>query len=324
MLKFIIKRILQMIPLVFGITFISFFIINLAPGDYLTSLKMNPQISPETIEQLKKTYGLDKPLIVQYFQWLWNAIQFNFGYSFSYNVPVIDLIKDRVPNTLFLSITSALIAWGLAIPLGIISALYQNRFLDKFIQLSAFTFMSIPNFFLAFLFLFVAVKTGIFPTGGATSPNYEALSFWEKILDRLWHVSLPALVLAIGSVAGLVRLMRSAMIEALNSEYVKFAIARGIPKRKIIFKYALRNAINPFITLLGFEIANLLSGSALVEIIVNWPGMGKLMLDAVLSQDLYLVMGGLYIGAIMLIIGNLIADILLAKVDPQIRKKFFG
>ena len=324
MFQFILKRLLQMIPLVFGITFISFFIINLAPGDYLTSLKMNPQISPETIEQLKKTYGLDKPLIVQYFQWLWNALQFNFGYSFSYNVPVIDLIKDRVPNTLFLSITSALIAWGLAIPLGIISAIYQNKFIDKIIQLSSFTFMSIPNFFLAFLFLFIAVKTGIFPTGGTTSPNYEALSPIEKFIDRLWHVSLPALVLAIGSLAGLVRLMRSAMIEALNSEYVKFAIARGIPRKKIIFKYALRNAINPFITLLGFEIASLLSGSALVEIIVNWAGMGKLMLDAVLSQDLYLVMGGLYIGAIMLIIGNLIADILLAKVDPQIRKKFFG
>lgn len=324
MFQFIIKRLLQMIPLVFGITFISFFIINLAPGDYLTSLKMNPQISPETIEQLKKTYGLDKPLIVQYFQWLWNALQFNFGYSFSYNVPVIDLIKDRVPNTLFLSITSGLLAWGLAVPLGIISAIYQNKFIDKIIQLSSFTFMSLPNFFLAFLFLFIAVKTGIFPTGGATSPNYEALSPVEKIIDRLWHVSLPAIVLAVGSLAGLVRLMRSAMIEALNSEYVKFAVARGIPRSKIIFKYALRNAINPFITLLGFEIANLLSGSALVEIIVNWPGMGKLMLDAVLSQDLYVVMGGLYIGAIMLIIGNLIADILLAKVDPQIRKKFFG
>ena len=324
MLLFILKRLLQMIPLVFGITFISFFIINLAPGDYLTALKMNPQISPETIEQLKKTYGLDQPLIVQYFQWLLNALKFNFGYSFSYNVPVIDLIKDRVPNTLFLSITSAVLAWSLAIPLGILSAIYQNRFLDKVIQLSSFTFMSIPNFFLAFLFLFIAVKTGIFPTGGATSPNYEALSPLEKVVDRLLHVSLPAFVLAIGSSAGLVRLMRSAMIEALNSEYVKFAIARGIPRKKIIFKYALKNAINPFITLLGFEIASLLSGAALVEIIVNWPGMGKLMLDAVLSQDLYVVMGGLYIGAIMLIIGNLIADILLAKVDPQIRKKFFG
>ncbi len=310
-----------MIPLLLGITFISFVVINLAPGDYLSSLKLNPQISPETIERLKQAYGLDKPLIVQYFQWLWNALQFNLGYSFTYNVPVIELIKERVPNTLFLSITSGILAWGLAVPLGILAALYPNRWIDKFIQLFSFTFMSIPNFFLAFLFLFIAVKTGWFPTGGATSPNYEALSFWEKILDRLWHVSLPAFVLAIGSLAGLVRLVRSAMIEALNSEYVMFAKAKGLSKRDIVFKHALRNALNPFITLLGFEIANLLSGAALVEIIVNWPGMGMLMLEAVLSQDLYLVMGGLYIGAIMLIIGNLIADILLAKLDPRIRQR---
>jgi peptide/nickel transport system permease protein len=310
-----------MIPLLLGITFISFIVINLAPGDYLSTLKLNPQISPETIEKLKETYGLDKPLIVQYFQWLWNALQFNFGYSFTYNTPVIDLIKDRIPNTLFLSITSAVLAWGLAIPLGILAALYPNRWVDRVIQMFSFTFMSIPNFFLAFLFLFVAVKTGIFPTGGATSPNYEALSLWGKFLDRLWHVSLPALVLAIGSLAGLVRLVRSTMIEALNSEYVLFARAKGLSEREIIFKHAFKNALNPFITLLGFEIANLLSGAALVEIIVNWPGMGMLMLEAVLSQDLYLVMGGLYIGAIMLIIGNLIADILLAKLDPRIRQR---
>ena len=321
MLLYILKRILQMIPLVIGITFISFIIINLAPGDFLTTLKMNPQVSPETVEKLRKAYGLDKPIIVQYFQWLWNALRFDFGYSFMYNMPVLELIKDRVPNTIFLSITSAILAWGLAVPLGILAALHPNKIIDKFIQLFSFTFMSIPNFFLAFLFLFFAVKTGIFPTGGATSPNYEALSTFGKILDRLWHVSLPALVLAIGSLAGLVRLVRSAMIEALNSEYVKFAKAKGLTERQIIFKHALLNALNPFITLLGFEIANLLSGAALVEIIVNWPGMGKLMLDAVMSKDLYLVMGSLYIGAIMLIVGNLIADILLAKLDPRIRQR---
>jgi ABC-type dipeptide/oligopeptide/nickel transport systems, permease components len=147
------------------------------------------------------------------------------------------------------------------------------------------------------------------------------MSLFEKILDRLWHVSLPAFVLAITSLAGLVRLVRSAMIESLQSEYVMFARSKGLKEKDIILKHALRNALNPFITILGFEIASLLSGAALIEIIVNWPGMGMLMLDAVLSQDLYLVMGGLYIGAIMLIIGNLIADILLAKLDPRIRMR---
>lgn len=321
MIFYILKRFIQMIPLLVGITFLSFLIIQLAPGDYLDQLRMNPQISEETIEKLKQTYGLDQPVIVQYFKWLFNAIFFNLGFSFSYNMPVLELIKERLPNTLFLSITSGLMAWLMAIPLGIIAAVKPNSFIDRFVQLFSFTFMSIPSFFLAFLLLFFAVKTGILPTGGATSLNYENMNTFQKILDRLWHVSLPAFVLAITSLAGLVRLVRSAMIEALQSEYVIFARAKGLKERDIILKHALRNALNPFITMLGFEIASLLSGAALVEIIVNWPGMGMLMLDAVLSQDLYLVMGGLYIGSIMLIVGNLIADILLAKLDPRIRQR---
>ncbi len=321
MLFYILKRLIQMVPLVIGITFLSFVIIQLAPGDYLDKLKMNPQISEETLKHLKESYGLDKPILVQYLKWLINALRFDLGYSFSYHMPVIELIKERVVNTLFLSITSAVIAWSLAVPLGIIAAVKPNSLIDKFVQVFSFTFMSIPNFFLAFLMLFVAVKTGILPTGGATSSNYENLSFLGKILDRLWHVSLPALVIALGSMAGLVRLVRSTMIESLQSEYVLFARAKGLPEKDIVLRHALKNALNPFITLLGFEIASLLSGAALIEIIVNWPGMGMLMLDAVLSQDLYLVMGGLYIGAIMLIIGNLIADILLAKLDPRVRER---
>lgn len=321
MLLYILKRLLNMIPLLIGITFLSFVIIQLAPGNYLDQLKMNPQISEETIRQLEESYGLNQPLIIQYFKWLLNALRFEFGYSFSYHLPVLELIKERVGNTLFLSVVSGLLAWLLAVPLGIIAAIKPNSIIDKFIQLFSFTFMSIPSFFLAFLMLLLAVNTGIFPTGGATSINYENLSLFEKILDRLWHVSLPAFVLAITSLAGLVRLVRSAMIESLSSDYVLFAKTKGLKDKDIILKHALRNALNPFITLLGFEIASLLSGAALVEIIVNWPGMGMLMLDAVLSQDLYLVMGGLYIGAIMLIIGNLIADILLAKLDPRIRQR---
>jgi len=321
MFLYIIKRLIQMIPLVIGITFVSFIIIQLAPGSYIDQLKMNPQISAETLKELEKSYGLDQPLLIQYFKWLMNALTFDLGYSFSFHVPVTQLIQERVWNTLFLSITSAILAWGLAVPMGIWAALKPNSWVDKFIQLFSFTFMSIPNFFLAFLMLFIAVKTGIFPTGGATSPDYDQMSLIGKFADRLWHVALPAFVLAVGSLAGLVRLVRSAMIESLQSDYVLFARAKGLPEKDVIFKHALKNALNPFITLLGFEIANLLSGAALVEIIVNWPGMGMLMLDAVLKQDLYLVMGGLYIGAIMLIVGNLIADILLAKIDPRVRQR---
>lgn len=321
MFLYIIKRLYQMIPILLGITFLSFLIIQMAPGDYLDQLKMNPQISEKTLKQLEETYGLNQPILVQYFKWLINAIKFDLGYSFSYNMSVLDLIKDRIGNTLFLSITSGVLAWLLAVPLGVLAAVKQNSIIDKVVQVFSFTFMSLPGFFLAFILLFFSVKTGVLPTGGAVSPNYDQMSLFEKILDRLWHVSLPAFVLAITSLAGLVRLVRSAMIESLQSEYVMFARSKGLKEKDIILKHALRNALNPFITILGFEIASLLSGAALIEIIVNWPGMGMLMLDAVLSQDLYLVMGGLYIGAIMLIIGNLIADILLAKLDPRIRMR---
>lgn len=321
MILYILKRLYQLIPLLIGITFLSFIIIQLAPGDYLDQLRMNPQISEKTINELVKLYGLDQPILIQYLKWLVNALKFDLGYSFSYQMPVIELIRDRIGNTLLLSVLSGLIAWLLAIPLGIIAAIKPNSLIDKLIQIFSFTFMSMPGFFFAFLMLFFAVKTGIFPTGGAYSPNYDQLSTFEKIVDRLWHASLPAIVIAVGSLAGLVRLVRSTMIEQLQSEYVLFARAKGLSEKDIIIKHALRNALNPFITILGFEIASLLSGSALIEIIINWPGMGMLMLDAVLSQDLYLVMGGLYIGAIMLIIGNLIADILLAKLDPRIKQR---
>lgn len=321
MILYILKRLYQLIPLMFGITFLSFVIIQLAPGDYLDQLRMNPQISEKTLQDMVKLYGLDQPILIQYFKWLLNAIRFDLGYSFSYQMPVLELIKDRLINTLFLSVTSGFIAWILAIPLGIVAAIKPNSIIDKMIQIFSFTFMSMPGFFLAFIMLFIAVNTGIFPTGGISSPNYEQMSLFEKIVDRVWHVSLPATVIAIGSLAGLVRLVRSTMIEQLQSEYVLFARAKGLSEKEVILKHALRNTLNPFITILGFEIASLLSGSALIEIIINWPGMGMLMLDAVLSQDLYLVMGGLYIGAIMLIIGNIIADILLAKLDPRIKQR---
>ena len=322
MLKFVLFRLLQAIPTILGVTFLSFLIIKLAPGDYLSQLKLNPQISKETIEQLEKLYGLDKPVIVQYFLWLKNAIFFDLGYSFQYHAPVLDLILERIPNTLLLSVSSALISWTLAIPLGMLAAFKENSFIDRLIQSYAYTFMSIPSFFLAFILLFLASKTGILPIGGIQSPNFEQLSFFEKVIDILKHLIVPALSLALVSLAGLIRLVRSAVLEILNSPMITMLKAKGVPQR-VIVKHVFKNAMNPFITLLGYEIASLISGAALIEIIVGWPGMGMLMLNAVLSQDLFLVMGGLYIGTIMLIVGNLIADILLAYVDPRVREKEF-
>ncbi|MEO2083786.1 MAG: ABC transporter permease [Desulfurobacteriaceae bacterium] len=321
MLRYLFKRLLQMIPIVVGMTFVSFVVIKLAPGDFFAQLEMNPAVSRETVEELRKLYGLDQNLIFQYLNWLKNAIVFNLGYSFAYNKPVIVLIEERLLNTLELTVTSFIFSWLLAVPLGIVAAVYRGKLLDRLITFFSLLGLSVPNFFLAFIFMYLAAKTGWFPIGGVVSQNYDQLSWYGKLLDRLWHMAVPLAVLVIGSIAGLLRLVRSTVLEELNKEYVKLAVAKGLPYRRVVLFHAFRNALNPFLTLIGFDIAGLLSGAALIEIITAWPGMGRLMFEAVMSQDLFVVMGSLYIGGIMLVVGNLFADLLLALNDPRIRER---
>jgi peptide/nickel transport system permease protein len=320
MFLYILKRLLQGFFILFGVSFLSFLIIKLSPGSILDQLKLNPSISPETIKQMEEAYGLKENPVIQFFKWFKNALFFDFGYSLQYHAPVIELIKERLPNTLALSLSSALIAWLLAFPLGIYAALRKNSWVDKFILGFSYTFMSIPGFFLAFLLMVFAVKTGILPVGGTHSPDYTELSSWGQIWDYIKHLILPATVLALGGLAGLTRLVRSSALEVLNSPLMVYLDAKGAPF-KVKLKHLLRNMLNPFITLLGFEIANLVSGAGLIEIIVGWPGIGMLMLDAVLAKDIFLVMGSLYIGTLLLIVGNLVADILLALNDPRIRER---
>jgi len=310
-----------MVPIIIGMTFVSFVVIKLAPGDYLTQLELNPSISKETIRELRELYGLNKNIFLQYIYWLKNALFFNLGYSFAYHKPVLDLIEERLLNTLELTVTSFLLSWLISVPLGIVAAVYRGNWLDKAIVFFSLFGISVPNFFLAFLLMFFAAKTGLFPIGGVVSQNYEALPLWGKILDRLWHMAIPLTVLVVGSIAGLLRLVRSTVLEELSKDYVRLAIAKGLPYRRVVLKHAFRNALNPFLTLIGFDVANLLSGAALIEIITAWPGMGRLMFDAVMSQDLFVVMGSLYIGGIMLLLGNLISDVLLAVNDPRIRER---
>lgn len=334
LIKYIFNRILYTIPLIFGITLISFFILQLAPGNYFTQLKMNPQISEATIAQMEREFGLDKPWYLQYFYWLREILfpivkhaggipyvvpKLNFGYSFTYHIPITTLIKWRLFNTFILSLSAILLTWLIAVPIGIYSAVHQYSWADKIFSILAFFGMSIPNFFLAFLLLYIASVTGWFPIGGMVSGNYDALSLLGKIWDRFHHLMIPTFVLGTSGMAGLVRLMRGNMLDDLRSEYITTARAKGLSERVVIYKHALRNSINPFITLFGYQLSGLFSGAALVEIIVSWPGLGQLMLGAVLSQDLYLVMGNLLMGAFLLIAGNLLADILLAVSDPRIR-----
>jgi peptide/nickel transport system permease protein len=324
MLRFILKRLLLVIPLVIGITLVSFFVMQLAPGDYLDALRGQPQIRPETIERLRSEFGLvENPTlwdqVKQYGRWLWNAVRGNFGFSFTYKIETFELIKQRLYYTFILSFWATVFAWVVGIPLGIYVARNRNKFGDRIANFVAFAGISLPGFFIALLAMKLAQTTGWFPVGGAQSVNYESLSHFEKIKDTGWHMILPVLVLGTRGVAGLMRQMRGNLLDVLSENFVLAARARGLAERKVLYKHAVRNSINPLITLFGYELSGLLAGAALVENVMSWPGLGRLLLESVQAQDLYVAMGAFVMGGVLLIIGNLIADILLAVTDPRIK-----
>ena len=319
-LKYIIKRILQTIPLLIIVSFISFFIIRLSPVDPLAELKLNPSISPETVQKERARLGLDKPVIIQYGKWAISFVKGDLGVT-SNGEKVSQKLKERIPNTLLLTSIVIVLTWLVGVPLGILAAVNWKTPFDRLLTVLTSIGMAIPSFFFAVLLLMFAVKTGWFPIGGLTSPNFAEMNFSGKFLDISSHLVLPVLVLFTISLAGLQRQMRANMLDVLDSDYVKFARAKGLSEFTVVYKHALRNAINPMITLLGFEFAGLLSGAALTEYVFNYPGLGTLILEAVMKSDINLVMASLMMGAIMLIVGNLIADILLIVTDPRIRVK---
>lgn len=319
MWKYIFKRLLVSIPMLLGISLLTFALMQLTPGDYLDTLRMDPQVSDKQIEKMKALYQMDKPLVQQYGAWVLNMLKGEWGYSFYYNVKVVDIIQSRLFNTFILSLASFIITWMIGIPLGIWAALHRNKLIDRIIQFLSYIGLSLSSFFLAMVFLFWASQTGVLPLGGMYSPHFDDLGFFAKIWDVLLHLVIPTVALSIGSIAGLQRIMRGNMLEVLGQQYILTARAKGLPQNRIVYHHALRNAVNPMITLLGYEFSGLLSGAALVEIICSWPGLGSLMLTAVRSKDIYLVMASMMMGGLLFIIGNLLADIALAKVDPRIR-----
>ena len=316
--KYILKRILQVIPLLILVSLISFFIIRLSPVDPLAELRLNPSISQETLNKEMKRLKLDKPIYIQYVSWAKSFVQGDLGYT-SAGEKVSTKLKERIPNTLLLTSIVIFMTWIVGIPLGILAAIKKETAFDRILTVISSVGMAIPSFFFAILMLIFAVKTGWFPVGGLTSYDFNEMSFCGKIMDLSKHLVLPVIVLFTISLSGLQRQMRANMLEVLDSDYVKFARAKGLSENKVIFKHALRNAINPMITLLGFEFAGLLSGAALTEYVFQFPGRGRLILEAVMKSDINLVMASLMMGTIMLILGNLIADILLMIADPRIR-----
>lgn len=318
-LRFIAKRLIQTIPLIIIVSLLSFFIIRLSPIDPLAELRLNPSISQETLDKEIKRLNLDKPIGIQYLSWAKSFLKGDLGYTSS-GEKVSTKLKERIPNTLLLTLIVIIMTWSVGVPLGILASIKKETFFDRTLTILSSIGMAIPSFFFAILMLILAVKTGIFPVGGLTSYNFNEMNFFEKIFDLIRHVALPAIVLFTISLSGLQRQMRANMLEILDSDYIKFARAKGLSENKVIFKHALRNAINPMITLLGFEFAGLLSGAALTEYVFQYPGLGRLILEAVMKSDINLVMASLMMGTIMLIVGNLIADILLMLTDPRLKR----
>lgn len=318
-MRYFARRLAHAVLLLLGISVFSFALLQLAPGDFFSSLQLNPQISSRTVEALRSQYGLDKPLPVRYGSWLHSVLKGDLGTSLAYNSPVAPLLALRARNTLLLTGTATLLAWLLAIPLGIWSAAHRGKWGDHIGGVMTSTLLTVPDLVLFLALLLLAVRTGWFPTGGMISAEFNDLNFWSQVKDLANHLLLPSLGLALATLPPLVRHIRSAMIEVLDSPFIRAARAHGIAEGRVLLRYALPVAANPLISLLGFSIATMLSAGLLVEVILSWPGIGPLLVDAILAKDTYVVVGTVMLSSVFLVAGNFFADMLLFAADPRIR-----
>ncbi|NLC70719.1 MAG: ABC transporter permease [Desulfuromonadaceae bacterium] len=323
MFFYLLRRVAMMIPLLLGITLITFTVIHLAPGEPTDiQTQLNPEASSELQERLRAYYDLDKPLYVQYGRWLGRLVRLDFGESFSQDHrPVLDKIAERLPVTVFINLLSIMVILGVAIPIGILSAVHQDSPFDRMTTVFVFLGFATPSFWLALLLMdLFGVRLGLLPIAGLNSFGFEYLGTGGKILDLLRHLVLPVFISAFGGLAGFSRYVRSNMLEVVRQDYILTARAKGLPERTVILKHALRNALLPIITILGLSVPGLIGGSVIFETIFAIPGMGKLFYDGVMMRDYPLIMGVLVIGAVLTLIGNLLADIGYALADPRIRK----
>ncbi len=326
MTRYVVRRLLGAIPLVLGIATIVFFAVNLAPGDP-TLYFLAPGMTQEVVEQMRENFGLDAPVHVRYVRWLGSTLTGDFGYSFSHSRPVLDVLADFLPNTLVLSACALAVAFFFGILLGTLQAIKQYSFRDSALSVVMLFFYSMPSFWLALMLILTLSLFARnvwelpiwFPASGMTSAEYDFLSFGGQVRDRIMHLVLPTLSLAIVLTAGIARYMRGSMLEVIRQDYVRTARAKGLSERVVVFKHALRNALLPVISLLGLLIPVLFSGTIFIEAIYAWPGMGRTIYEAILTRDYPLVMAGSFFFASMVVAANLIADVLYAWVDPRIR-----
>lgn len=318
-MRFLLRRLAHTALLMFGVSILTYLFASLAPGDYFDEMRLNPQIAPETVLALRAQYQLDRPLPLRYVRWLDSVVHGDLGYSFSYNSPVGPLLWVRARNTLFLTLTATLLAWGLALPLGVGSAEYLGRLPDSLVSWMMAALLVVPDLALALGLLLFAARSGWFPTGGLVSVDFNSLSPMNKLRDLALHMTLPLLALVLTALPLLVRHVRAAIADVLDAPFLLAARGHGIPRHRLLYRYALPAAANPLISLFGFSIGALLSGSLLVEVVMSWPGLGPLLVEAILSRDVYVVIGGVLLSTLFLVIGNLIADLLLYWADPRIR-----
>src|SRR5882724_2676653 len=321
MKTFLLRRLLAAIPLIIVVTFITKAMLVASPGNFLDALRLNPSITRDYVIELERKYHLDSNNVFErYWYWFGPAIQGDFGYSLTKSAPVSSLIGERVLNTLLLTGSALVFSWVFAIPLGVFAAVYRNRWTDKIIGFVSFFGLSIPSVFFSLLMILFAARTGLFPAGGIHDQvMWDVMTPWQKFVDTVWHLVLPMIVLGTIGLAQYVRQMRSEMIETLSQDYIRTVRAKGLSKWRVLSRHALGNAINPLVTIFGFSLATLLAGALLTEFVFGWPGLGTLTFDALSSKDEPLVMASVVMLVLMLVIGNLIADVMLAIIDPRIR-----
>jgi peptide/nickel transport system permease protein len=319
MTSYIVRRILLAIPLLLGILTILFFLVHLAPGDP-TTIYLNPDIDPAVAQMMRKSLGLDQPLIVQYFKWIGSFLRGDFGYSYGLHRPVIDVIKDSIGHTALLSFAAIAVIFALGIMVGVISAVRQYSVLDNVLTFITFFFYSMPTFWLGLmLMLLFSYKLGYLPSSMATSFDYEGMSWAGKIGDRIAHLALPALALGVGGAAGVARYTRGSLLEVIRQDYIRTARSKGLSETRVILKHALRNGLITVVTLFGLYLPFLFSGAVLIETIFAWPGMGRVIVSAIFQRDYPLILANTFIFAGSVVIGNLVADIAYCLVDPRIR-----
>jgi peptide/nickel transport system permease protein len=322
---FILRRALGAIPLLLGIATLVFFVLALAPGDP-TAAYLNPNIPAEVVEQLRRNFGLDQPIHIRYLRWLGAFFTGNFGYSFAQGRPVADVMLDAIPNTLVLAGFSLLLVFLIGIVIGVLQAVRQYSLLDGLLSLVSLFFYSMPPFWLALMLMLVfALKAHewgwpiALPATGVTSVDYDFLTAAQRLRDRFAHLVLPVATLTLALAAGVARYTRGQMLEVVRQDYIRTARAKGLPEATVITKHALRNSLIPVITLLGLYLPFLFSGAVFVEVIFAWPGMGRVIVEAILQRDYPVVMATSFLFAVMVVLGSLIADVLYAVVDPRIR-----